>query len=240
MFTSLIILISFLFCRAMRKTKKFVHTKRVTFMQRISDRVKDGYFEYVFGICVRDKFHSLFDKFNAIYSLDISKDQRYRRRKNGEAVYSLVACTTSTIETSDIQWVLLRTAGKPTLLADKRELWHDVRDARMILFERYELHRHTRKEMSSPSWSWRIEKMKYSNIREDVILSIRRKFDKKLDSILHDLVLMPKFAPIRKQILDIQNLIKSEFKRSRSKDEIYPDLPRIGYARRLKDNMVKI
>lgn len=240
MFASRIISICFLFYRAMKKLRVYVHSRRVTFMQRIADRVKDGYFECIYGFCARDKYSSLVAKFSVVYDLDISKDQRYRKKKCGEAVFSLISCLSDSGEASDIYWILLRTAGRAPLLADKKEVWVDVRHSKLIVFGRYELHRHTRKDMPAPSWSWRIEKIKYSNLREDVVLCIRRKFDKKLAEHLHDLALMPKFAPIRKQISDIHKLVESEFRRSRSTSDKVPDFPRIGYARRLKDKMISI
>lgn len=229
-----------LFYRAMKKSKIHVHSRRVTFMQRIADRVKDGYFEFICGFCSRDKYSSVVAKFKVVYDLEISKDQRYRRRKGGEAVFGLIACLSDSSEDSDIYWILLRTEGKAPLLADKREAWVDVRRSKLIVFERYELHRHTRKDMPAPSWSWRIEKIKYSSLREDVISCIRKKFDKKLAAHLHDLALMPKFAPIRRQIFGIYKLVKSEFRRSRSVSDDVPDFPRIGYTRRLKDKMISI
>lgn len=219
----------------MKIPKAYVHIKQLTFMQRLADRAKTGFFEYISGRCKSERYPSLAQKFRRLYETDLSKDQRYRRRKDGSAVYDLIAYQSNADPSADVVWILLKTSGKPSIAADQGETWTDMRSHRLGVFQRFELHMHTRKDMSKPSWSWRVTKELYASWRERVIHHVRRREDRHLAELLADAHTSPKFAPIRQQLFALQALVEAEFKRSRSSQDSPPVMPRVGYTRRVKD-----
>lgn len=229
------IFISFQFLRIMKTSSLTIFIKQLPFLQRLSDRARDGYFYYLCGTCSPARYPTLAQKFRRLYETDMSKDSRYRRRKKGEAVYAILAYQLRSDPSAPVLWVLLRTDGNESIAADKTEKWRDVRTDRLAILDRYELHRHTRKDMSKPSWSWRFPKALHQELRDLVITLVRSKSDKRLQELIDSVNTAPKFAPIRAQIKGLHDLIRTEFKRSRSSQEKLPSLPRIGFTRRTRD-----
>jgi hypothetical protein len=226
---------SFLFLRIMKTSNIFLFIKLVPFFQRIADRARDGYFFYLSGSCSPARYPLLAQKFRRLYETNLSKDRRYRDRKKGKAVYSMLAYQLKSDQGSNISWILMRTEGEESLVSDKTESWKDIRIDRYVGFNRYELHRHTRKDMSKPSWSWKFKKELYKEIRETIINLIRSKSDKRLQEMIVAINAAPKFAPIRTQIKQLHELIRAEYARTRSATETLPSLPRVGFTRRVKD-----
>jgi hypothetical protein len=224
----------------MKSPSTYVHVKQLTFCQRLMDRARDGYWSYTNGICPAMRFKALSEKFNRIYDIHQDKDRRFRARKEGCSVHSLLAYQPEGDASSDVHWVLMKTVGRPSLAADPRETWHELTTKRLVIHDRFELCRHTRKDMSHPSWSWRLEKTFYEKARMQIILMIRRRNDNELARTIHSLHTSPKFALIRDQLGQLHKLIQAEWQRSRSSNEAPPPLPRIGYTRRVPDKVRKI
>jgi len=204
-----------------------IFIKQLPFLQRIADRARDGYFFYLSGVCSPARYPTLAQKFRRLYETDLQKDHRYRRRKAGDAVYALLGYQIRSSTAAPVVWVLMRTDGKESIAADKSEKWRDIRVERMTLMEKFELHRHTRKDMSKPSWSWRIEKLHYQELREVIIALVRNKQDTRLQEQIDSVNTSPKFAPIRIQIKALHDLIKAEFKRTRSTHDALPIFPKL-------------
>jgi hypothetical protein len=219
----------------MKTSSLNIFIKQLPFLQRIGDRARDGYFYYLTGICSPARYPALAQKFRRLYETDLTKDHRYRRRRRGESVYSMLAYQVKSSSDAPVMWVLVRTDGEESITSDKQEKWRDIRTERLTVFGHFELHRHTRKDMSNPSWSWRIEKSHYKELREVVIALVRSKSDGRLRELVDSINTAPKFAPIRAQIKQLHELILAEFKRSRSPKDMPPKLPRVGFTRRTKD-----
>lgn len=225
-------------------SKLFVHVKQLTFMQRISDRSRDGYLYYIGGTCSAARVNSLYEKFRRLYDADLEKDARYRIRLQGSAVFRFLAYQQNSSPDGDITWLLMRTDGVMPIATDEREKWRRIDGSwsdRIQLWDRFELVRHTRKNSKKPAWSWRINKHLYRQIRANVITMIRRREDRKLAELLTDYRTCPGFALIREQLRQLYDLVRAEWKRSRHESESLPELPsRIGYARRVKDKKREI
>jgi hypothetical protein len=87
-----------------------------------------------------------------------------------------------------------------------------------------------------PVWTWRYTRTRYEELREAVVQSIRRKRDDELRQLIHTLWRSPGFSGIREQVKKIADVIRSEWKRTRSNSETMPEIPaRLGYVRRLPD-----
>lgn len=213
----------------------FVFTKKTPFMQRIADLVRTGHRRYVMGQIAIEKAGSLAAKFDEHYGWSGGKVAAHRSRQAGFASARLLFLQQDGY--ADLTWLLLCTVGKWTHPDAGREKWRDPITDRIGLTG-YELVRHQRASNPNPSWTWRYTSTRYDEIRELIILSIRRKNDEDLKQWIHSIWRSPAFAGVREQVKKWASLIKSEWKRSRGADAL-PEMPKgLGYVRRIADKGV--
>ena len=62
---------------------------KTTTMQRIQNCVSLKYYLYTRGQCPPEKILNLVDKFDNLYNINLTKDQRYYRNKKGQSVCRL-------------------------------------------------------------------------------------------------------------------------------------------------------
>lgn len=211
----------------------FVFTKKTAWMQRISDVIRTGHHEYIFGQISLEKSKFLAEKFSKHYDTGLSKLEQSRKRKKGEASFRWLAWLDE--NTTIVHWVLCKTTGK---VPDEalREKWQDATSkTRLHVVGGYELVRLTKPEEPKPTWTWRYSKSHYEGLRDSLIRAIRNHRDDELRQLIHDIWRTPGFSGARDQVKQIKTLIKAEWKRSRGSDPL-PEIPeRIGYVRRLSD-----
>jgi hypothetical protein len=73
-------------------------------------------------------------------------------------------------------------------------------------------------------------------MHDEIVRVIRSRHDSRLEQIIYSLHRSPGFAGIRTQVKKLWDIIRAEWKRTRSKAEVMPEIPKnIGYVRRLPD-----
>lgn len=221
----------------MAKTDFFVFTKKTSFMQRIADLVRSGHKRYTMGTISIDKAAHLADKFGRLYEPNLPRLQASRRREKGEATARLLWWYDEN-KPEILTWILLVTDGQ--LMIDGLEKWQDPLEPKeRIHLTGYELVRITKPTEPKPVWTWRYDKQRLQDLRNEVVTAIRLRHDNELERLIAMLWKSPGFAGIREQVKAIGALVKADWKRSRS--EAMPELPKhLGYVQRLADKGKKL
>ena len=211
----------------------FVLTKKTAALQRLGDYVRQGYRWYVSGALPLEKVLSFCQKQDARHGLGWSVVRTREARKAGRAVYRLLLLRQEREPDLTYFW-LLRTEGEQSP-ESQRESWRDAtKKGERLTFEGYELYRDSKPGTDHPVWTWRIPLDAEKELRERVILLIRRKQDGLLQDLLDGVYRAPGFSGVRHQLKKLRQLVCSEWKRSRKDSEPMPVIPdRIGYVRRL-------
>lgn len=208
----------------------FVFTFKTPFMQRIADIVRAGHTQYIMGTIPLNKAGFLAYKFENQFHTWRNKLEAWRAKKDGEANARLLFLHQAGDD--HLTWVLLLHPG--TKSDQSGQKWRDALTDKIIVTG-YELVRHTRKGSKNPSWSWRYAQKQMDLLRDAIVQAIRAKRDMELRQLIQSISRSPGFALIREQVKKLNDLIKSEWKRRRAKNDPMPVLPHHGYARRLKD-----
>jgi hypothetical protein len=212
----------------------FVFAKKTVFMQRIADLVRTDHVNYVAGEIPLQKLDALYKKFAKFYNCHLNKLEASRYRKKG---YSSARFLAYLPENADkAHWVLLVSHGAFEFAElGKLEKWRDALKDR-IEVTGYELVRLTKETEPKPVWTWRYTKTREAEIRDAIVSDIRHRQDIALSQLINTVWRSPGFAGVRDQVKKMGNLIREEWKRSRSKTEPLPEIPqRIGYVQRLPD-----
>jgi hypothetical protein len=209
----------------------FIFTKKAVYMQRIADLVRTGHSLYVGGTIPLEKAGFLAAKFEQRFQVERGKLEASRARKRGEHSARLLFWLPEE-EEEQVHWILLYCPGK---VIDASEKWRDALSDRIQVVG-YELVRLTKKGADHPVWTWRYTRTRYDELREAVVQAIRRKRDDELRQLIYVLWRSPGFAGIRAQVKKIADVIRGEWRRTRSKSEQMPEIPaHLGYVRRLPD-----
>jgi len=208
----------------------FILTKKTVFMQRIADLVRTGHNLYVQGVIPLEKAGFLAAKFEQRFQVERNKLEASRARKRGEHSARLLFWLSD--ESEQVHWILLFCPGS---VIDESEKWRYALSD-LIQLTGYQLVRLTKSGADHPVWTWRYTRSRYDELREAVVQAIRRKRDDELRQLIHTLWRSPGFSGIREQVKKVGDLIRSEWKRTRGKNETMPEIPaRLGYVRRLAD-----
>lgn len=211
----------------------YIHTKKTSFMQRLSDRVRRGARLYVWGQTPLKGVPQLVSKLDQKWPLNLTKMQASRRRKAGHGSYHWLGWWDDQSEL--VHWFVLLNPGSEI---DKTETWRDVVEDRLNLTG-YELVRHTRSGKAAPAWTWRYSKVRLRTIRDALVSSIRCRRDLEAEQIMTSLFKSPGFGGVREQVKKLRQLAIAEWQRNRSNAEIMFPLPKtIGYVSRLADKGV--
>lgn len=214
-------------------TNPFLHTKKTSFMQRLSDRVRRGATLYIAGQTPLKGVPQLTCKLSEKWPLNLTKMQASRRRKSGHGTYFWLGYWDE--QTALVHWFVLLNPGSEI---DKTEAWRGAVEDRVKLTG-YELVRHTRSGAAAPAWTWRYTKERMGTIRESVVSAIRGRRDLEAEQIMHSVFRSPGFGGVREQVKKLRQLCIAEWQRNRSSAEIIFLLPtKIGYVSRLADRGV--
>lgn len=248
---------SFYLVTSMRSSELTVFTKKSSFMQACADAARH-HARYMTGMVDVEKVAALHTKMARKYHLDLPKQAAYRARLDGRAtcrmlIYKLPIDYTMTADELGLpapntlcQWVIFSTDGEHPL-GDQGDRWRDLKTDRLGLIGGVELFMHTRqrqpgveKKASGPSWSWRFSQTYYSELRNEVIASIKRHEDWRLKIIIDDAAKTPGFAGVRDQLRKLMALIVTTWGSTR-RDAQRPTLPtRFGYVRRIPASRVSL
>lgn len=226
--------VSFLLCymcpRMCSRTSPLVLQKTAA-MQRLADLVRTGHRHYVTGAIEADAVARVHQKMARLYHVDEHRVTAHRKRKSGAAAFRMIFFAESlTDPATKIYFILLRTDGEMPPEAE-REKWRNAEIER-ISVTGYELVRQTRKGRDHPSWTWRYTKAREEEIRCAIIHAIRARHDDELKRLIYSIARTPGFAAARQQAKKCFDLMRAEWKRSRSGEFPY-EIPRVGYVRRI-------
>ncbi len=214
-------------------TNPYIHTKKTSFMQRLSDRVRRGATLYIAGQTPLKGLPHLTSKLDTKWPLNLQKMQASRRRKAGHGTYFWLGYFDE--QTQMVHWFVLLNPGKEI---DSTEQWRGVVDDRVKLTG-YELVRHTRPGAKAPAWTWRYTKERMSTIRDSLVSAIRGRRDLEAEQTMHSIFKSPGFSGVREQVKKLRQLAVAEWQRTRSSAEIIFSMPtKIGYVSRLSDKGV--
>ncbi|GAB6847572.1 hypothetical protein [Paraburkholderia kururiensis] len=190
-------------------------------MQRVQDAVIDGYDRYQFIHCSATKAAQLSRQFAAEYETEISKQARYRRKMAGIARARFFSVEEDGIVTG----FLMATEGKGLI---GRETMHDPTKKRIAVGS-YEL------VHDGVGWSWRFTQEAIKQWRKRIHDAIARDNLAQLLTTIRHLYRSAGFRIVRKQIGQLANYIRGEWRRLRKGAP--PDLPTfLYYMRRLPDD----
>lgn len=85
------------------------------------------------------------------------------------------------------------------------------------------------------AWTWTYKRDQYHALRDAVQLAIRQKNTERLNQLIHSIARTPGFGGAREQVHQIWKFIHAEWVRSMPRELQPPELPKVGYVRRLPD-----
>lgn len=211
----------------------FILTKKTVYMQRIADLVRLNHSRYVLGQIPVDKAQFFAAKMDLFYECNLDKVAAHRQRARGFCSTRLLFLHTE--NRSHLDWIMLVTPGEWPTSGGGNEKWLDPTSAdSRVTVSGYELVRHIRPGNANPSWTWRYNAARYDELRNAIVMSIRRHNTQELRRLIDTTWRSPGFAGIRDQVKKIKALIEAEWTRSGVGD--MPELPRdLGYVRRIPD-----
>lgn len=208
----------------------WLFTKKTVWMQRVSDAVKAGAAYYIQGSTRLDKVPFLVQKFAARYPTNLTSRTDLAARKRGETVQRWIGYLD---DSGMVNWCLFCWPGKD--FDPRSDSWQDPKTQR-VRHTGYELVRITKPGAKAPVLTWRYQRDQFERLHDEIVQIIRLRQDARLEQIIYTLHRSPGFAGIRSQVKKLWDIIRAEWKRTRSKSEVMPEIPKnIGYVRRLPD-----
>ena len=211
-------------------TNPWLFTKKTVWMQRVSDAVKAGAAAFLQGSTRLEKVPFLVQKFSARYPTNLTSRNDLSTRKRGKTVQRWIGY----YDGSDhVNWCLFVWPGED--FERSSDAWQDLKSQR-VRYTSYELVRITKSGAKAPVLTWRYQKQRFEEIHDEIVQVIRQRHDARLEQIIHSLHRSPGFAGVRQQVKKLWQIVRAEWKRTRSKSEECPAIPpNIGYVRRLPD-----
>lgn len=196
---------------------------KILLMQRLQDYARLDYRYYFQGEVGLDKLNSLSRKFAQQYETELSKFQRARRKRSGEAVTQFLVWIPT--DSDKAHFWLMATEGKGRI--HEYETLQDLRDkASRISLSDYEL------VHDGVSWSWRMTQATYSYHQKRLRNAILARNDFLLGVGIASLFQSPGFRLIRRQVGMLTRWFRLEWVKLRK--EPVPALPTfLPYVRRL-------
>jgi hypothetical protein len=216
--------------RGKAASNPWIFTKKTVWMQRVSDAVKAGAACYIQGSTRLDKVPFTVQKFASRYPTNLVSRTDLAARKRCETVQRWVGYLA---DSGMVHWCLFCWPG--TDFDPKSDQWRDPKTQR-VKHTGYELVRITKPGSKLPVLTWRYEKGQFERLHDEIVQIIRLRQDARLEQMIHTLHRSPGFAGVRTQVKKLWDIIRAEWKRTRSKSEVMPEIPKnIGYVRRLPD-----
>lgn len=193
---------------------------QLTLMQRIQDAAGNDYVWYTKGEIALEKWPQLEAKFAGRYEIDLSKSTRYRRRRAGQAVCLLYACSPWRRELRPrVTWVLVVTEGKGRVHGC--EALRELRQDRLEL-DGYELIH------DGKGWTWQMTRDRvrywrerihaiaaYNPEKRNIGQDMEGSFDVDIERVMDTLYRTPGFRRVRSQVGHLVCLARKEWRRLR-------------------------
>lgn len=201
---------------------------RFVLMQRVQDAVIDGYDRYQQIACSPDKAAQLARQFAARYKTEISKQSRWRRKRSGLACAKFLSLKEATL--TEVHALLMVTSEGAGSV--QNEPLNDPAKRRIQLWG-YEL------VHDGVGWSWRYTADSMKQWRTRIHKAIAVDNQAQLLTIVRSLFRSAGFRLVRKQIGELVNYLRGEWRRLR-KGEL-PAIPTfLPYIKRLPDDWLPV
>lgn len=202
---------------------------KILLMQRLQDYARLDYRYYFQGEVGLEKLNSLSRKFAQQYDTELSKFQRARRKRSGEAVTQLLIWIPE--DSDKARFWLMATEGKGRV--HEYETLRDLRDkSNRISLSDYEL------VHDGVSWSWRMTQATYTFHQKRLRNAILARNDLLYGVAVASLYQSPGFRLVRRQVGMLARWLRMEWGKLRK--EPMPELPTfLAYVRRLPNPVAK-
>lgn len=202
---------------------------KILLMQRLQDYARLDYRFYFQGEVGLEKLNSLSRKFAQQYDTELSKFQRARRKRSGEAVTQLLIWIPE--DSDKARFWLMATEGKGRV--HEYETLRDLRDkSNRVSLSDYEL------VHDGVSWSWRMTQATYSFHQKRLRNAILARNDLLYGVAVASLYQSPGFRLVRRQVGMLARWLRLEWGKLRK--EPMPELPTfLAYVRRLPNPVAK-
>jgi hypothetical protein len=195
---------------------------------------RGGYRYWTSGVVPLKKWQAFELKMIDRYQIDRDEQQRYRARKKGLANTQLLAYPRLIEkETVMIDFWLIVDTHSPDCLVWQLEKLTDIEKTRITIGLDYELVQTPRKG-KPPQWTWRMIESRYQEWRKDIQEAIRKRKNMRLRQLHHELIRVPGFHEIRRQAFALQSFLRSEWIRSRGRNEEVPARAFVSFVGRKK------
>jgi len=197
-------------------------------MRQLLNLTSRGYTLWTSGLITPKKCPALVYKFRDRYDIDATHQQRYRAKKKGHCIASLILWQA---DPDTIHWWLLTTEGEG-IIKDLEQLNDANNKKNRLTCTGYELVRTPRKE-GPARWSWRMTIETLEEWHRRFQRSIRSQDKMILKQSVYSLKRVPAFAETRRQVFAIMKKAKGEWIRTRKGPWPYEDFKQ-GWIGRYK------
>jgi len=197
-----------------RQVKIMIIQHKTDLMRQMIRLISHGYQYWVSGSVPASKATAMTLKFDDRYSVKATSQQRYRRKKRGEANAQLLMWPVP--DSEDIQWWLLATEGTG-LIHQMETLCDGTKRSSRIEITGYELLK-TPREGNRPTWTWRMTTDNYEQWQKRLRDAVRYRRYEAIGQAIFSLRRVPGFSESRRQAFLLERLAIAEWKRSQ-KDE---------------------
>lgn len=191
---------------------------KTQFLQKISFLVSRGYRYWLSGSLDPEpayKGRTMLTKFDELYAINATMQQRYRRRIKGLSNSKLLMWMNE--KEKKIEWILLATEGIHDAVSQLKDS-HNKKSR--IEITGYELKR-LPVSAHVPVWTWTMTRQEYEKWHDNIQNSIRKNDSSAMRQILYSLRRICGFKGLRKQVFRLQHFAIAEWKRSRRGDYPY-------------------
>lgn len=182
---------------------------KTIFLQRVQESVGAGYRHYALGSVPLGKAPGLVRKFKELYQVHLDKNARYRRKAAGLGNARLVLRLN---EEYDLDFALLVSPGEHP--AYQLEKLGDIRK-KPLAYRELELVLLTLKGRDKPGLTWRLSAETMEAWRQRLHLYTAHYNRVELYRAWHSLYRTPGFAGIRRQVGELVNYWRAEWKKHR-------------------------
>ena len=197
-------------------------------MRQLLNLTSRGYTLWTSGQVSPKKCPALVYKFRDRYDIDATHQQRYRAKKKGLCITTLILWQD---DPDTVHWWLLTTAGEG-VIKDLEKLNDAKINKHRLTCTGYELVKTPRKD-NPARWSWRMTKDTEAEWHRRFQRSIRSQDKMILKQSVYSLKRVPAFAESRRQVFAIMRKAKNEWIRTRKGPWPYEDFKQ-GWIGRYK------
>ncbi|HIB5071720.1 TPA: hypothetical protein ACWW78_005404 [Escherichia coli] len=209
-----------------------IYRFKTDFMRQIAMLFSLGYTRWFGGeipLNPHYKFVSLKARFDELYAINATAQQRFRRREKGVANCKFLVWFDE--KNATLLWVLLATEGD---VYNEEKFYDGMNKKTRISVSGYELkivpHRGRK-----PSVSWAMKKETYEKWHADIKKSIRTRNDENIEKLWYSLRRVAGFSELRRQVFKLQRYAMTEWKRSRRGEYPYEKIF-VGWLGRFKQS----